>query len=372
MPVEMIGWVTPQIESEVFPTRVPVFDHCVIERAAKLHENSGFDRALVGYFSDAPDGFMVAAHAATVTKRLGFLMAHRPGFIAPTVAARKFASLDHLTHGRAAIHLIAGGSTAQQAMDGDFVDHDGRYTRMREYIGLMEQTWTETEPFNHEGEFYKVTQAHSTIRCLQQPRIPIFGGGGSPAAIDALAPIVDVFMLWGEPLAVTAEFMQRVRTAAGTINGERITFSVSTRPILGSSEDEAWSRAYDFLERTRVLHGELARREVENVGSKRLLDLARKGAVHDSCLWTEIAAATGAYGNTTALVGTPETVALALFEYYKLGATRLLIRGFDPLADAEDYGRELIPRLRELVADHDRQTKPRLVSESMSTSSKSL
>jgi alkanesulfonate monooxygenase len=43
-----------------------------------------------------------------------------------------------------------------------------------------------------------------------------------------------------------------------------------------------------------------------------LLDFAAQGEIHDTCLWTPIAAATGASGNTTALVGTPETVAEAL------------------------------------------------------------
>jgi len=39
--------------------------------------------------------------------------------------------------------------------------------------------------------------------------------------------------------------------------------------------------------------------------------------------------------------------------YYDLGATSLLIRGYDPLADAVEYGRELIPRVRSLVAERD-------------------
>src|ERR1700759_3464028 len=91
----------------------------------------------------------------------------------------------------------------------------------------------------------------------------------------------------------------------------------------------------------------------QNVGSKRLLQPAAEAEVHDTCLWTPLAAATGAQGNSTALVGTPETVAKALLEYYKLGATTLLIRGYDPRPDAVQYGEELIPRLRELVADYD-------------------
>ena len=55
-------------------------------------------------------------------------------------------------------------------------------------------------------------------------------------------------------------------------------------------------------------------------------------------------------GNTTALVGTPEQVAEALLDYYDLGVTTFLIRGFDPLEDAIDYGRELIPLVRAEVA----------------------
>jgi alkanesulfonate monooxygenase len=44
-----------------------------------------------------------------------------------------------------------------------------------------------------------------------------------------------------------------------------------------------------------------------------------------------------------------------MLEYYKLGATRLLIRGYDPLPDAVEYGQELIPKLRELIAQEDQK-----------------
>ena len=70
----------------------------------------------------------------------------------------------------------------------------------------------------------------------------------------------------------------------------------------------------------------------------------------DRCLYTPLAAATGARGNSTALVGTPETVAEALADYVDAGASALLIRGYEPLRDAEEYGRELIPRVRAIVA----------------------
>jgi alkanesulfonate monooxygenase len=352
MPVEMIGWIAPRVSSELIPPSGPPFDADVITRTARIHQRAGFDRVLIGYFSAAPDGFLIGAHAASVTERLGLLLAHRPGFVAPPVAARKLATLDQLSGGRLAVHIIAGGNDADQAKDGDWIDHDARYRRAAEYMSLLRRTWTEPAPFDHAGEFYRTRGTYSEIRCGQMPHTPIYGGGGSDAAIRALAAHVDVFMLWGEPLKDTALFMKRVRAEAA-LSGRNPTFSLSTRPILAATEGEAWNRARAILDRILINRGATLAPKRENVGSERLLQAAAEAEVHDTCLWTSLAVATGAQGNSTALVGTPEVVAKAMLEYYKLGATSLLIRGYDPLPDAIQYGEELIPRLRELVAEYD-------------------
>jgi alkanesulfonate monooxygenase len=352
MPVEMIGWIAPRVSSELIPPSGPPFDADVIAETARIHEAAGFDRVLIGYFSDAPDGVLVGAHAASVTERLGFLLAHRPGFVAPPVAARKLATLDQLSRGRLAVHIIAGGSDADQAKDGDWTDHETRYRRAAEYMAVLRRTWTEPAPFDHAGEFYRTRETHAEIRCRQTPHIPIYGGGGSEAAIRALAPHVDVYMLWGEPLKDTALFMNRVRREAA-LSGRTPTFSLSTRPILAATEGKAWDRARAILDRVLANRGGAPAPQRQNVGSQRLLQAAAAVEVHDTCLWTSLAVATGASGNSTALVGTPESVAKALAEYYKLGATSLLIRGYDPRPDAIRYGEELIPRVRELVADYD-------------------
>jgi alkanesulfonate monooxygenase len=368
MPVEFIGWTSPQVSSEIIPATGPVFSSEVLAHTARVHETAGFDRVLIGYFTNGADGFIVGAHTAAVTERLGLLLAHRPGFIAPTVAARKLATLDQLSGGRLALHLVAGGGDADQAHDGDFVDHDARYRRGDEYVHVMRRVWTETQPFDHTGEFYRVLGAHSNIRCRQEPYIPLYGGGGSAAAISSLTPHVDTYMLWGEPLADTRAFMARVREAAA-LHGRVPGFSVSTRPILANTEDQAWDRAHQILEHIRnsPWAQAAATRRVENVGSQRLLEFANRRDVHDTCLFTPLATASGAPGNSTALVGTAETVADALVAYYELGATSLLIRGYDPLPDAEEYGRELIPRVRERVAAIDRARQPPSASQASAT-----
>jgi alkanesulfonate monooxygenase len=63
----------------------------------------------------------------------------------------------------------------------------------------------------------------------------------------------------------------------------------------------------------------------------------------------KVANLTGAAGNSTALVGTAEQVAEAMLRYYDLGCTTLLLKGFDPVPDAIDFGKELLPMVREGV-----------------------
>ena len=159
------------------------------------------------------------------------------------------------------------------------------------------------------------------------------------------------------------ESIGRAARAAGRETPPRI--SVSFRPILGATDELAWERAHRILETTRKNFeaakgfGGLVKRFLPdgpppNVGSQRLLAAAEAGELHDRCLWTPLAAATGAPGNTTALVGTPETVAQALLDYVDIGVTTLLIRGYDPYEDAIDYGRDLIPLVRDEVARRER------------------
>ena len=328
---------------------------------ARTHEDAGFDMVLTGYSSSTPDGFEVAGYAAAHTERLGYLIAHRPGFVAPTLAARKAATLDQLTNGRIALHIITGGNDVEQRQDGDWLDHDARYRRTDEYLSVVRRIWTEREPFDHEGEFYRLQDAYSQARCRQQPHVPLFFGGASDIALDVASRRADLFALWGEPRASIAQRIEDVKTrvAAAGRDPSEIRFSLSARPILADTEDKAWERAEQILSRIRqatagrITPGVPTRPQSE--GAWRLLRFAAEGNVHDERLWMPIAAASGASGSTTCLVGTPQQVADSLLAYYDLGCTAFIIRGFDPLADAAEYGRELIPLVREGVAQRNRQ-----------------
>jgi alkanesulfonate monooxygenase len=349
--LEVLGLIATQYGSETHLASGPVIDKTYLATLALAHESGGFDRVLIGYHSAAPDGFQVAAYAAARTTRLKFLLAHRPGFVAPTVAARQLATLDQLSDGRLAVHIITGGSDEEQARDGDFLTKDERYARTDEYISLLRKTWTSATPFDHQGPHYRVQDSFSAVKPVNG-QLPVFFGGASDAAIQVAGKHADVYALFGETVEGVAESVRKVRAAA---KGRSIAFSLSLRPILGRTEEEAWARAGRILAEARALKERgvqsfFRRAANTSTGSQRLRDTASGGAVRDKRLWTEIAALTGAQGNSTSLVGTPEQVTEALLDYWDVGIRKFLFRGFDPLEDAIDYGRNLLPLLREATA----------------------
>jgi alkanesulfonate monooxygenase len=292
---------------------------------------------------------LLAGHAASVTRRLSLLIAHRPGFTAPT---RQFATLDVLTGGRIAMHVITGGSDKELRQDGSFIAKDERYARTDEYLDVVGREWTSTTPFYYHGAFYHMEQAFSAVKSPQQPHIPVYFGGASDAAIRVAGKHADVYALWGETYAQVAELVGRVRAEAAR-HGRKLRFSLSLRPILADTEAKAWARADDILRQATALaerNGTFRKAPPENAGSQRLLAAAAQGARLDKRLWTGIAVLLGAQGSSTALVGTPEQVADALLDYYDLGISTFLVRGFDPLEDAISYGRDLLPLTRELIA----------------------
>ena len=131
-------------------------------------------------------------------------------------------------------------------------------------------------------------------------------------------------------------------------------FSVSTRPIVADTEKEAWERAYDTLDAVQDKNAPFNDRTM-SIGSKRLVYFAKQGDIQDERLYMPIAAATGGTGNSTALVGTADQVAESLLNYYKIGGTTILIRGFNPIEDAIYWGKELIPLLREKVKKYHKE-----------------
>ena len=199
-PIEFIGFVGPSPFTEVEEWTGPSMDPEYIARLGKAHDDGDFDRVLLGYGADRPDNWQIAGYLTQQTERLGVLVAHRPGFVAPTLAARFASTLDHFSKGRVALHMITGGSDADQARDGDFLPKERRYARTAEYMQILKLAWTSPEPFDFDGEFYKVKDVRQGIRPYRDGGIPLFFGGSSAVALDVAARYADLYAMFGEPV----------------------------------------------------------------------------------------------------------------------------------------------------------------------------
>jgi alkanesulfonate monooxygenase len=365
MPVEFISAVNVNQSNEVNRLGYGPLDLPFFRRYARTLDDYGFDYTLVAYGSAFHDPFTLASALTQYTERVRPIVALRPNTMYPTVAAKQLATLDQLSGGRAVVHFIAGADDHEQAREGDRLPKTERYAREAEYIDILRRVWTSTAPFDHAGTYYSFEDFVSVVRPVNGT-IPVSVGGSSAEAYQVGGAKGDIFGLWGEPLAQTREQIAAVgeqARLAGRTDTPRIW--VSFRPIVADTDQLAWEKAHRVLgalsERGRAAYQRAARGGVgadgeqapPNVGSQRLLAAAAQGVVHDRALWTATASATGGAGSSTALVGSPETVAAAILDYVDAGCELISIRGYDNFNDLVDYGRHVLPLVRQELAHRE-------------------
>ncbi|MCE0762432.1 LLM class flavin-dependent oxidoreductase [Pseudonocardia kujensis] len=353
-----LSHLNPSTELEPIPTRG--IDLAYFRRYVRTLEEAGYDYTLLPYGSSSADSFVVASAVGQLTERIRPIVAVRPNTAFPLVVAQQLATLDQLTEGRAVVHLISGGNDAEQARQGDYLPKERRYARTSEFIELLRRAWTETASFSHRGEFYRFDGFGPGFRPYGDT-IPISIGGQSDEAFEIGGRQADVFSFWGEPLADIRAQIERVHAIADAADRPRPRIWVTFRPIIDRTDQLAWRKAYDYAEKIGATFqkGAYGRQQLigkdapQNVGSQRALEFASRSEVYDRALWTRTAAVTNAGGASTALVGTPETVAAAIVDYIDVGADLVSIRGYDTLADARDYGRYVLPLVRQELAQRE-------------------
>ncbi|KAL2824233.1 luciferase-like domain-containing protein [Aspergillus cavernicola] len=353
MPTEFISLTFPTQSTELAPIPGAAIDPDFLVRYARTLDDYEFNYTLVPYDSSYFDPFTIGATIAAATKNLKVIIALRPNTLYPTVAAKALATLDQLSSGRAVVHFIAGGSDAEQAKEGDFLNKEQRYARLEDYIRILRRAWESADPFDWDSPYYQFKQFSNGVRPVNGT-IPVSVGGSSPDAYRVGGSLADIFGLWGEPLKETKEQIDKIYAEAekaGRTDRPRIW--VTFRPIVAETDELAWAKAHRTLD-TLQSHRAGGQSRVpadapapQNVGSQRLLDIAARGEVQDRALWYPTVTATNARGASTALVGSHTTVSESILDYVDLGAELISIRGYDNLNDAIDYGRYILPQVRE-------------------------
>ncbi len=327
----------------------------------RAHEDNGWTRVLFAYGSSGPEPAALAAYTAARLQSIELLLAHRPNVSYPTYAAKTFATLDQLSGGRLSVHFITGGNDHEQGREGDTLTKDERYARTQEYIQIVKQAWSSAESFDHQGPFYDFDdfvldakpfegRTDHLVRRVVGRRVPRRRGRGRHLRRLGRA-------------ARPHRRADRARARRGRRRGPHDA-AAHPRRVPADRRADRGARLGEGAPHPRPDRGAQGRRggqlsrrhpidKPENAGSQRLLEIAAQGERFDTALWTATAKATGGAGNSNALVGTPEQVAEALLAYYDLGVRVISARGYDLLDDAVDFGRYVIPLVREEVAKRD-------------------
>lgn len=109
-----------------------------ISRAA---EQLGFEGALTPTGAWCEDAWLTTAMLARETERLKFLVAFRPGFVSPTLAAQMATTFQRHAPGRLLLNVVTGGESHEQRAYGDFLDKSERYARTGEFLHIVRALW---------------------------------------------------------------------------------------------------------------------------------------------------------------------------------------------------------------------------------------
>ena len=334
-----------------------VADHAYFKQIAIAADSLGYEGVLLPTGRSCEDSWVVAASLIDATKRLKFLVALRPGLVAPAQSARMAATLDRLSGGRLLVNLVTGGDPDELAGDGQFLDHSERYAQSAEFIRIWRELLTRShtgETLDFDGDHLSVKGGKVLYPPINRPYPPVYFGGSSGPAHDLAAEQVDTYLTWGEPPAEVARKLADVRERAAA-RGRTLRYGIRLHVIVRETEDEAWRAAGELLsqlDEATVAAAQAKFRAMDSVGQRRMAELhggrfnkadVRQGLEISPNLWAGVGLVRGGAG--TALVGNPQQVAERIREYADLGLESFILSGYPHLDEAHRFAELVFPLL---------------------------
>jgi len=325
-----------------------VADLAYLEQIAHAVDTLGFAGALMPTGRWCEDAWLLAARLAAITNRMKFIVAFRPGLIAPALAARQAATFDRLSKGRLVVNIVTGGSDADTAADGLHLTHDQRYALTDEFLTIYRQLLSSPEAVTLAGEHLRIVNGRNTFPPVQTPYPPIYFGGSSPAAHQTAAKHADVYLTWGEPPHQVAEQIANVRRLAEAA-GHPIRFGIRLHIIVRETTSQAWAAANELI---KYVDDQAIQAAQQQFSSSQAVGQHRMQALHGGQrdrlevspnLWAGVGLVRGGAG--TALVGDPDTIVERMVEYANLGVESFIFSGYPHLEEAYRTAELLFPKL---------------------------
>ncbi|MBW3708266.1 NtaA/DmoA family FMN-dependent monooxygenase [Streptomyces griseus] len=229
------------------------FDFFFLAEGLRLREHNGrvHDLDVVG----RPESLTVLNALAAVTDRLGLAATVNATFNEPYELARRLATLDHLSAGRAAWNVVTSSDafTGENFRRGGFLDRADRYTRAAEFVATARELWDswtpdgESRPFAHEGPQFTISGEFTVPRSPQGHPVVIQAGDSDEGREFAASAADVIFTRHGTLEAGRAFYTDvKARLAAYGREPDDLKIMPGVTVVTGDTDAEAQERAAEI------------------------------------------------------------------------------------------------------------------------------
>ncbi|NEC23901.1 NtaA/DmoA family FMN-dependent monooxygenase [Streptomyces parvus] len=229
------------------------FDFFFLAEGLRLREHNGrvHDLDVVG----RPESLTVLNALAAVTERLGLAATVNATFNEPYELARRLATLDHLSGGRAAWNVVTSSDafTGENFRRGGYLDRADRYTRAAEFVATARELWDSwtpegvSRPFAHEGPQFTVSGEFTVPRSPQGHPVVIQAGDSSEGR-EFAASAADIIFTRHGTLEAGRDFYADVkgRLAAYGREPDSLKIMPGVTVVVGDNDAEAQEKAAEI------------------------------------------------------------------------------------------------------------------------------
>ncbi|MEO8496412.1 MAG: LLM class flavin-dependent oxidoreductase [Planctomycetota bacterium] len=318
-------------------------------RFARRAENAGIESVLISCGPYEPDPLLVACALGQATDSLKFMVAYRSGWMQPTTFVQQINTISGLIGGRVAVNLVAGSSTREQHSYGDFLDHDLRYARAAEFLTVCQFFWRGNGAVDFEGEYYRVERAilHTPFQAPDRRSPEIYVSGHSEQAEQLAYSQSDCWLR-------VVDTPEKLRPIVAQARERGVDVGLRLGLVCRETREEAERAARALLPKDHV--GKRQDPITSKDDSQMYRDatqVPRDAEWLNRCIWLGLVPYYGPVW--TSLVGTPDELTDAFLEYKEIGIKQFIISGCPELDAIDQFGREILPRIRKAERSEEGQ-----------------
>ncbi len=183
-----------------------------------------------------------AAGIAGATRNAGVISTSHVALNHPIIAAKQSTVIDHISGGRYTLNVVNGWNFPEMEMFGlSLLAHDERYACAEEWLGIVKRLWTEDDPFDHEGKFYRIKGGYLQPKPIQHPYPAIMNAGSSERGRRFACKYCDLIFtnIRSHDVATNAAHVQAYRRLAREEFGREVRIWTNANIVQAETEKEA-------------------------------------------------------------------------------------------------------------------------------------